>query len=597
MRFFITICSIVYLFPSLPVAGQNEAERDSVKKESLTRKTFMEGLKLITTNPSDTIVNEESINPYTAYTGKIIRNILIKRIGFEKSIYDSTKKVKKTVTQIANFLHTDTREKTIRKHLFFSENELLNPYKVADNERFLRDKDFIMDSRMLITPVEGTDSVDITVVTRDVFSLGGSIGGTIPSAPLIKIFDANVDGRGQRIQLNTLIDQSRSPKVGYALLYRKSSIFGSLTNLELGYNQLNEGYSFGDENEYALQVKLDRPLVSPYTRLAGGGEVSQNWSENVDTKPDSVFLQYKYKLANAWIGYNIGIKKELLNRNRKFFAVRVFDGIYIDQPDQYAYREERKYNNIYGYLSEFTFYRQDFYKTRYVFGFGTTEDVPYGFTFGATGGYVSQLKTARPYGAFKLDYGKVRPKGEFVQLGASIGGYLQNEKFEDVILQGGFAYYTQVINVNRYKTRNVLSATYTQLINQKVIDWLYISKSEIPGFNSDSLKANQRFAVHGESVLYTPWSLLGFRFAPFAAVDMVYVNCVQCLTKNELYWGLSSGLRTRNENLIFGTMELKMTYIPNDQYGKNKFVIGFKQNLRVKNTGTFVQQPALISYN
>ena len=56
-------------------------------------------------------------------------------------------------------------------------------------------------------------------------------------------------------------------------------------------------------------------------------------------------------------------------------------------------------------------------------------------------------------------------------------------------------------------------------------------------------------------------------------------------------------LRTRNENLIFGTLELKATYVPSDAYGEPEFVFSFKQNLRIKNTGTFVRAPSLVLYN
>lgn len=596
MRLLVITYSILCLSLYRPDIAQAQ-EKDSIEKVSITKKAFHEGMKFISTNPEDTIINEESADAYIAYAGKIIRNISIDRIGFDKSIYDSAKKVNKTVTQVANFLHVNTRENTIRQHLFANKNKPFNPFELADNERFIRDKDFILDCRIVVTPVEGTDSVDLTVITRDVFSLGATMGGSFPNAPKIGVYDANVSGRGQRIEFISLLDQGRTPKYGYSILYRKSSIFGSLTNLELGYTQLDDGFSIGDENEFAARIRLDRPLVSPYSRMAGGAEVSRNWSENVRNKPDSTFLKYNYKVIDGWLGYNIGIKKELTNRNRKFLAVRYFDGFYIDQPDQENFKAERKYNNIYGYLSEFSFYRQNFYKTRYVFGFGRTEDVPYGFTLGLTGGYVRQLSIERPYAAVKLNYGKVNKKGNFVRLQAQVGGYIRNNEPEDVILMSGASYFTRLYQLNRYKVRNLMSATYTQLINHAVIDWLEINKQEIPGFRSDSLAASSRFAIHAESTVYTPWSFIGFRFAPFSAVDMVAVNCVQCVTSNNLYWGFSGGLRTRNENLIFGTMEMKLTYVPKDQYGNSKFVFGFKQNLQIKNTGSFVRAPSFILYN
>lgn len=599
MRIITLICIIVSLIGLSAIHGQAQVKKDSVEKEkkkSITKRAFKEGMKFISTTPKDTVKNEKSINAYVEYTGKIIRNIYVQHIGFEKSIYDSTKKVKKSVTRLANFLHVNTREKTLRQHLFLKKNTPLNPYKLADNERFLRDRDFIVDSRIVVVPVDGSDSVDLLVMTRDVFSLGGRAGGS-PTAPEFGIYDANVAGRAQRVEFNAVIDQDRYPKFGYAFFYRKSSIFGSLANLELEYTQLDDARSYGKETEYAVYVRLNRPLVSPYTRWAGGIEVSNNWSKNVYHEAEADFLKYRYTIFDSWVGHNFGIHKEISNRNRQFLAVRYFNGNYLDQPEQPEYEESRKYNDIVGALSEFTFYRQNYYKTRYVFGFGRTEDVPHGISVGFTGGYVRQLSVDRSYSAIKFNYGQASRKGNFYRFFFQSGGYLGSGEVEDLVVQTSAAYFTRALNMNRYKMRAYTSVTYTQLFNQTITDWLDITKKEIPGFKIDSLDADVRFATHLETALYTPWSILGFRFAPFAAVDMVLANCADCEQQNELFWGLSSGFRTRNENLIFGTMELKITYIPKDGNGESKFVIGFKQNLRVKNTGTFVRAPSLIRYN
>jgi len=581
----------------LTISVHAQVTKDSVEKKSIMKKAFREGMRFISTSPKDTVENEESINPYLEYSGKSIRNIYIEKIGFEKSIYDSAKKVQKTVTKVANFLHVNTREKIIQQHLFVGRNKPLNPYKLADNERFLRDKDFILDCRIVVTPVEGTDSVDLTVITRDVFSLGGTVGGTIPTATEFTIFDANLNGGGQRLEVTTLYDFEREPKAGYSFLYRKSSLLGSLTNLELEYNQLNDGRSYGREKEFAFLGRLSRPLVSPYTRMAGGLELSRNWSKNVYQKPDSNFLKYRYDIFDTWLGYNFGIHKAITNRNRHFLAVRYLNGNFIDQPEQPEYKVDKVYNNSEGYLSEFTFYRKDFYKTRYIFGFGRTEDIPNGISFGVTGGHIRQLKLGRPYAAIKFDYAEASRKGSFYRFQFQTGTYMRNKKLEDFVIQGGVSYFTRLLNLNRYKSRNYISATYTQMFNRTINDWLSVGKNQIPGFRIDSLDADVRLALHAESVLFTPWSIWGFRFAPFTAVDVVTVNCTNCIPRHDSFLGLSAGLRTRNENLIFGTMEMKFTYIPKDGSGDSKVSFGFKQNLRVKNSASFVKPPSLVLYN
>ena len=597
MQKLIVIYTLIFFVVFITRNAQAQVEKDSVEKKSITKKAFREGMKLISTHPTDTIVGEKSIDPYAEYAGKIIRSISVDRIGFEKSIYDSAKKVDRAVTNLANTLHVDTRQQTIRKHLFIKVNQPLNPYKLADNERFIRDKDFILDCRIVVLPIEGSDSVDLVVITRDVFSLGATFGGSIPTAPKIGVYDANIDGRGQRLEFTSLIDQDRTPKYGYSILYRKSSIFGSLTNLEMGYSQINTGISIGEEPEFAVYFRLARPLVSPYSRLAGGIELSRNWSKNVYTDPDTAFLNYNYKIFDGWIGYNIGIRRAIQDRNRLFLAVRYFNGYYLDQPDQPEYLGEVKYNNGFGYLSEFTFYRQDYYKTRYVFGFGRTEDIPYGINISVSGGYLRQVHIERPYLGFKFDYSKATHKGNFVIAKFQTGAYFREQQIEDNIIQGKISFATRLVQLKRYKMRHYVSASYTQLNNRTVIDWLNISKKDIPGFSADSLDADKRLALHLETLLYSPWSLLGFRFAPFAAIDAAMVDCISCNSPNDYFLGFSGGFRTRNENLIFGTMEVKLTYIPSNEDGKPQFVFGFRQNIRVTNIGTFVRSPTLIFYN
>src|SRR5690606_8664905 len=151
---------------------------------------------------------------------------------------------------VADALHGTTRTSVIRNHLLIRSGMEVNPYLIADNERYLRELDFILDSRIFVRPVEGQkDSVDVIVATRDVFSLGGEIGGSFPTAPEISIYDANFLGRGQRLEFLTLLDRDRDPRFGYAFIYSKSSVFGSLADAEVGYSQLNTGPSNGDRSE------------------------------------------------------------------------------------------------------------------------------------------------------------------------------------------------------------------------------------------------------------------------------------------------------------------------------------------------------------
>ena len=97
-------------------------------------------------------------------------------------------------------------------------------------------------------------------------------------------------------------------------------------------------------------------------------------------------------------GYNFRThKKDFANRDRIFLAGRYLNGYFPEHPDQAEYANEINYYTVNAYLTELTFYRQKYYRTPYVFGFGRTEDVPYGMSLSNTSGYARQIGIERSY--------------------------------------------------------------------------------------------------------------------------------------------------------------------------------------------------------
>ncbi len=552
---------------------------------SVTRRTF-----------SDSVKQERSEDKFIPYEGKIIRKIYIDHIGLDRSIYNPEKNIKSVVTRVAKSLHTDTRPKIIKQHLFFYEGKQLNPYKLADNERYLRDLDFILDSRIIVKKATA-DSVDVFVITRDVFSLGGSVNPSGPTKSKFGLYDANLMGNAQRVDANILLQTDRTPRTGLSASYRKSSFMGSLTNVTLGFTQLDNGSSYGTENEYAYYIRLDRPLVSPYSRWAGGIELSRNWSKNVFNSPDSLFLNYRYNVQDYWAGYNMGVSNNMNDRTRQFIGVRYFQQQYLKQPTQPIELTNAMYNNRLMLLTSFTFYEQNFYKTHYVYGFGRTEDVPYGTTFTLTAGHSKEIDRKRPY--FSADYLKsfVRKNGNFYTFRAAAGGYPRDHLMEDAVVLATGNFYSRLITYKKMKLRQSFELGYTEMFNNVTNPLLTLS-GQVRGFRPDSLYGYRRLYAQSETTFFSEWSLLGFRFAPFTAFEgALFRQKVNTRKVYVFYPGFSAGVRTRNENLIFGTMEFRVYLFPITVPGVGNFEFKFTSNLRFKYSGSFVKAPALLNYN
>lgn len=567
---------------------------NDIKESKLSKRI----LKSITRKmPADPVAAVKSEAAFMPYEGKIIRKIIIRHIDFQRTVYDTTRNIKSTITKLGNALHSTSRDWVIRDNLFIRENKAVNPYKLADNERHLRDLDFLLEAKFYIIPLrQSPDSVDVVVLTRDVFSLGGTVYPST-SRTRVRVYDANLGGWGQRLQLNALIEPDRNPNVNYEFLYRKNSIGGSFINGTAGYTQLNTGSSYGEEEEKSYYVRFDRPLVSPYTRYAGGIELSRNWSENFFNINDSLFRDYRYIINDFWIGYNIGANSNH-DRSRHFIAIRAFDQHFTRVPLQEREQHRPLYSDQTFVLASATFFKRDFYTTRYIYGFGRTEDVPYGHNISLTTGWSRHRGIARPYMGVEAETSLVSRLGEFYTLAIRGGGYT-NDGLEDATLLLSGSLLSRLIPRGQFLLRQSFSVDYTRVFKQRTSLPLDINHEfGLQYFRADSLWGTKRFHIQTETVAFSPWQLLGFRFAPFAFGEMAMIAEDQrSIFYDKPYFGFGGGIRTRNENLIFGTVELRLIYYPRTIEDISSFNLRVTSNLRIKYSAGFVRAPGFVRYN
>jgi hypothetical protein len=101
-----------------------------------------------------------------------------------------------------------------------------------------------------------------------------------------------------------------------------------------------------------------------------------------------------------------------------------------------------------------------------------------------------------------------------------------------------------------------------------------------------------------ESVLFSPVNLYGFRFAFFGFTDFSFLSGT-----NEMLgrgYGLSSigvGIRIRNDNLIFNTLQIRIGYFPNPPaYSRiSPVVVSGEQLLKPNNFDS--GPPSIIPYH
>lgn len=606
----LTTVLLVLLSVTCARAQGSDTARQRTRVGRWVHNIYNDAWKSIHKDPSDTTefivppLNNKSEEAFLDYQDKIIRYIVPVRYGFERDFSDTSYRLKDLGARVENALHIDTKHWVISNHMFVREKKPLDPYLVADNERYLRTLPFIQDVRIIPVLVgRNNDSVDLLVITKDFFSIDADVDASGVDRVKVRAAEANFLGMGQRLQVSVLRDQNRHPNWGFETVFNRSSIGGTFITGTVGYSQINTGRSDGGEEEQAVFLRLDRPLVSPNAKVAGALEISHNQSRNVYRKSEADYFNYTYNVYDVWIGYNLNTSNSLLFsnviRDRKFVALRYINNNFTRLPHQIGPRFDPVYNNKQAILGEITFFRQDFYKTQYIYGFGITEDLPYGYNVAVTGGWYEQRDNNRAYAGIDANKYFTTGRGDFCQWFLRAGSFFFREKFEDAGILGGANLFTRPYHMGRTVLRHQVHANYARQFNRVATERLRLDNAYgLDDFNTDSLQGMQRFSAGVESVLFLPCKPLGFRIAPFAFSNFSLLTPEgRALRHSDGFVSLGGGLRARNESLIFGTLELRATYFPHAVYNIQQFKVELSSNLRFRYQSNYVKAPGVIYMN
>jgi hypothetical protein len=250
-------------------------------------------------------------------------------------------------------------------------------------------------------------------------------------------------------------------------------------------------------------------------------------------------------------------------------------------------------------LGGLTFFRQNFYTASYIYGFGRTEDVPYGHSMSAYFGWSRELDRKRPYAGLEFEKAIVTRNNEFYNLAIRSGAYHNNGKLEDGVMLFSGSMTSRLIPYGELLIRQSFALDYTRVFRQQTSLPLDINNEfGLRYFVADSLLGTKRFHLNTETLVFTPFSLAGFRFAPFGFGEMAMISGdSKSIFSDKPYFGFGGGIRTRNENLVFGTIELRFVYFPRTVENMNAFAIRLSSNLRVKYTASFVKPPGFVRFN
>ena len=517
-------------------------------------------------------VNFQSYEYYKSFQKKTIGTISIRSLKIFGPNFDDTLKTTNIwIEKVANKLHSQSNLYVIRKNLWIREGQSLDPDLMMDNERLLRSLPYLKDVRIVITPrPQNNDLVDILILTQDVFSFGvtGGIGSVNKGD--FGVYDKNILGVGHEAGVTVVAHTDKAPHIGFESYYSVNNIMGNFINFSTGYS-----------NTYLHQelfLSLQRDFLRPQSVYAGGFTTMRSF------RTDRVYLNnnvistdpLNYIYLDGWYGrrLELGIRPND-SRFQMTLSGRIRYTHFYDRPLPDSNNNQYFANSKF-YLGSLSFSHRSYVRDYLVYSYGITEDIPKGYLCELVFGYDHNEFNDRWYSHVFLSTGNLfKNKPFYLYTSFGIGSFFNRSHTEQGMADLKFDFISPLFQVLNVQARQFIKLNYTIGINRFDIENLLLLNSNgIRGFGSLIGKGKQRLTLNVENVFFQKKAVLNFKTALFSFFDVGIVGpSEQSIFKQSYYAGLGLGLRIRNENLVFKTIQLRLAWYPNHPSDVNS--IGF----------------------
>ncbi|WP_169515098.1 hypothetical protein [Hymenobacter norwichensis] len=499
---------------------------------------------------------------YDRHNYKIVRNINIRTLtAFGYSISDTTRVPRNVLEKAGNAFHMKTSKARVRQVLLFRAGQELEPQALTESERLLRQTDELVDARVFVNErTSTTDSVDIEIITKDVFSLSGSIEVRDVGAGVIGLRDQNFLGQGHRFRNRYEYGRNQPQTWSYRGSYRvpfRNFIYG-----EARY-----------ENEFQRRIggiTVSRDFYSINTKYAGALSLNSYDYGLVLKLPAPgelpIYSPIKYSTQDLWVGRSLPLRSYDLgyeNPGRMIVSGRLLRTNYTTRPDP-------NYFNSSAFLGTIGYSVRRYYKDKYLFGFGRTEDIPTGTLLSATLGYELNDQGSRNYYGARISTASYNPRKGYLYLSGEFGSYVRpaTNDWQQGLISTEVLYFTRLYHTGNYQWRHFLWSRNAIGLHRRPGELLLSIDGErgLRGFRGPyDLRGTSRLVLNYETTVYTPVSFLGFRLAGVLFADAAWLNTK---TKRTLpihekpYLGFGAGLRLRNEYMPIRTFQILLGYYP-----------------------------------
>ncbi|HYG16590.1 MAG TPA: hypothetical protein VEC12_12615, partial [Bacteroidia bacterium] len=252
------------------------------------------------------------------------------------------------------------------------------------------------------------------------------------------------------------------------------------------------------------------------------------------------------------------------------------------------------------YLGSIGYSYQQFYKDQYIFRFGANEDIPEGSNIQLTYGIAyNEIRGRMLYTGIEASKGKHIEDFGYISGYTAYGTFYSPQMANNSTLQAGLMYFTDLQPNHIWNFRQFVKLKMVCGINKPSYERIGFSREELYGLRNDSLSGKAKVIMNLETVMYAPYNIIGFKFAPVVLLGFGLMQREHntSVWNSPVYQSYAIGLLIRNENLLTSSFEITAGFYPSvpgtdNQRWKLNPLLGF--TLRVR--GFAIGRPELVGF-
>lgn len=566
----------------------------NIKNKMSDRKVSKMVYKFIFKSPNRNRPHHEDLSElrFIHYDQDNIERLTYKRLAIFGSKMSDTSYLKvDKYTNVLNKIHFGTRHYIIRKNMMFRKGHNIKASDLVESERLIRRLPYVKDARIMVEQASNNKNAHVAVVTKDVFPYSAEINPRNDNNALFGISHINVGGIGHELEYNYIEDND------YELFYRIQSVFGSYIDIEL-----DQADHFRKKGQ---GVVINRNFVTRETQYAGGIQFSDfrfgeyNYDPITDLTSEFFYHRhqqdiwlgraFKTNLSANWFGFG---DNTYMVASGRIDHQNFYDKPIVPQDSNYRYHDRTNY------LVGLGISTREYFKDKFISNYGRTEDIPTGSVISLVTGFQKREFQDRVYIGTTGARGEYIPGFGYLNNAISLGGFVDIGGLRDGVFRGDLNYFTRLFTYGRYKFRQFVNFSFAQTINPTEDFYLRTQRDlGIRGVSSFFLQSTQRFDLNLESLLFTPAIFLGFRVAVFGFFDFAATgNSRSSFFESEHFTGWGGGVKFRNDNLAFSTIQLRYGFYPDLPINGQTKLIDLSTSTRVEIKDFDVGAPEIVPF-